>query len=253
MRKGFSKEELLFIYLAIFFVSNALIAEFIGVKIFSLERSFKMDPMNLALMGVKNLNFDLTAGVLLWPLVFIITDVVNEYYGVKGVKLLSVIAAILIVYAFLVVSAAINLAPAEFWITDPKTKINMDLAYNKVFGQGLYILAGSISAFLIGQIADAYIFQFLKKKTGTKHKWLRATFSTLISQLIDTFVVLFIAFYIGAGYDIVWVLAVGLVSYSYKFIMAIILLPLLYLIHRIIGKYLGEKDVQQMADQAISY
>ncbi len=78
------KQTRLFIILGGFFVANALIAEFIGVKIFSLEKSLGLSPVNLSFLGNTDLSFNLTAGVLLWPVVFVMTDVINEYYGRKG-------------------------------------------------------------------------------------------------------------------------------------------------------------------------
>ena len=75
------KPTKLFLGITAFFVANALIAECIGGKIFSLESVFGFKPMNLTLFGESGLAFNLTCGVLLWPLEFVITDIVNEYYG----------------------------------------------------------------------------------------------------------------------------------------------------------------------------
>jgi len=79
-----SKPTKLFIILAGIFIANALIAEIIGVKIFSLEKTLGFEPMRIRLLG-NDLSVNLTAGVLLWPVVFIMTDIINEYYGMKGV------------------------------------------------------------------------------------------------------------------------------------------------------------------------
>ena len=122
----------------------------------------------------------------------------------------------------------------------------MDVAFRKIFGQGLWIIFGSMVAFLIGQIVDVITFHRIKKATGEKKVWLRATGSTLVSQFIDSFVVLFIAFYIGADWELVRVLAIGVVNYIYKFGMAIVLTPLIYLAHYIIDQYLGEELANEM-------
>ena len=95
------KPTKLFLGITAFFVANALIAECIGGKIFSLEKVFGLAPSNFTLFGVPNLSFNLTCGVLLWPLEFVITDIVNEYYGPKAVKRISITAVSLILYAFL--------------------------------------------------------------------------------------------------------------------------------------------------------
>jgi uncharacterized integral membrane protein (TIGR00697 family) len=99
-------------------------------------------------------------------------------------------------------------------------------------------------AFLVGQIVDAMIFSKQKDKTGDRMIWLRATGSTVVSQFIDSYIVLVIAFYIGGKYDLTWVLQVGTINYIYKLGMAIILLPMLYLVHAGIDKYLGIRQTQ---------
>lgn len=248
-----NKASRLFILLGGFFIANALIAEFIGVKIFSLEKSFGLAPLNMKIFGIDGLAFNLTAGVLLWPFVFVLTDTINEYYGKRGVRMLSFLAAGLITYAFLMFYFGIRLAPADFWITTKTDSgiSDMNNAFRVIFGQGLWIIAGSLTAFLFGQLVDVTVFHFFKKKTGEKMIWLRATGSTLVSQFIDSFVVLFIAFYIGAGWDISQVLAIGVVNYIYKFSMAILLTPLIYLLHIIVDKYLGEELANEMKDYAL--
>ena len=246
------KANTLFYILGSFFVANALLAEFIGVKIFSLEKLLGISPLNLSFFGETNLSFNLTAGVLLWPVVFIMTDIINEYFGRKGVRFMSFTAAILITYAFLMVYLVMGLQPADFWIQRETGYgiINMDHAFNTIFGQGLWIIAGSLTAFLIGQLVDVYVFHFLRSFTGSSKIWLRATGSTLVSQFIDSFVVLLIAFYFGAGWDLSLVLAIGLVNYIYKFIVAVFLTPLLYLLHSLIDRYLGKELSDKLIEEA---
>jgi queuosine precursor transporter len=248
-----NKSTRLFVFLGAFFVANALIAEFIGVKIFSLEKTIGIKPFDISLFGIEHLSFQLTAGVLLWPFVFVLTDIINEYYGIKGVRMLSYITAALISYAFAMFYLSINIAPADFWIT---TKIDkgisdMNNAYKVVFGQGLWIIFASLVAFLIGQLIDVLVFHRLKKITGEKFIWLRATGSTLISQFIDSFVVLIIAFYIGAGWSLRLVLAIGIMNYIYKFLMAIIMTPVIYFMHAIIEKYLGDNLATELKRYAM--
>lgn len=246
-----TKRNVLFLVLGAFFIANALIAEFIGVKIFSLEQSLGFDPLQLRLFGGEY-SFNMTAGVLLWPVVFVMTDIINEYFGKHGVRLFSWIAAALIAYAFLMVYLAIQLVPAEFWKVRETTNgpLLMQTAYSQIFGQGLWIIIGSLVAFLFGQLIDVYVFHWVKTKTGEKALWLRATGSTLVSQLIDSFVVLFIAFYIGADWSLSLVLAIGIVNYMYKCTVALALTPMLYLLHKGIDAYLGKSLAQQMMDEA---
>jgi len=233
------------------FLANALIAELIGAKIFSLERSVGLEPTIINIWG-NELSFNLTAGVLLWPVVFILTDIINEYFGKKGVRFLSYFAVIIISYAFLMIYFAIGLKPADFYIASQQANGigDMNLAFQYVFGQGLWIIAGSIVAFLIGQFADVMTFQFIKRKTGEKKLWLRATGSTLVSQFIDSFVVLIIAFQIGQGWSWALVLGIGVVNYIYKFTVAIVLTPFLYVIHNRIDKFLGKDLAAKMLEEA---
>jgi uncharacterized integral membrane protein (TIGR00697 family) len=242
----------LFVVLAGFFLTNAILAEFVGVKIFSLEATLGISPIEWSLLGVSGtLNF--TAGVLVWPIVFVMTDVINEYYGVKGVRLISWVAVGFIAYAFMVAYVSIGLAPAGFWV-----EANRDLgvpdiqhAYAQVFGQGLWTIIGSIVAFLIGQLVDITVFRRIRAVTGEKLIWLRATGSTAVSQLIDSFVVLYIAFVLGPQkWPIPQFLAVGMVNYSYKMLAAIAMIPLLYLARRMIKSYLGDAETERLKSLA---
>lgn len=250
----------LFVILGGFFVANALVAEFIGVKIFAMEPTLGLQPFNFNLFGqVGALQF--SAGVLLWPIVFLMTDLINEYYGKKGIRLLSYLAVGLISYAFFMIYAAIQLVPADWWIGQNATKgvPDMQAAFNVILGQGLLIIVGSITAFLVAQLVDVIIFHRIKKKTGENRIWLRATGSTVVSQFFDSFVVLFIAFKLGpqlVGNVEPWswsqLMAVAVVQYAYKFMMAVVLTPLLYLVHNWIDRYLGHETATAMKEKAMA-
>jgi uncharacterized integral membrane protein (TIGR00697 family) len=248
-----NKKHLLFLLLGLFFITHVFIAEFIGVKIFSLEKSLGFQKgVDWRILGFDSLSFNLTAGVLIWPVVFLMTDIINEYYGKRGVRLLSFWAAGLILYAFFIVYTSIKLSPSDYWVQSNQAKgiDDMNLAFSLVFGQGNWIIVGSLVAFLVGQFVDVFTFQWLRKLTGSKKIWLRATGSTLVSQLIDSFVVLFIAFYIGADWPLKFVLAIGLMNYLYKFFIALAVTPLLYLVHAFIDNYLGEELANEMKAEA---
>lgn len=253
-----NKHQQLFIVLAAIFLTNAILAELIGVKIFSLEQTLGFDPVHLNILGYT-LDFNLTAGVMIWPVVFIATDIINEYFGKRGVRKVSFIAVGCISYAFLMIWLVTVLTPAQFWLDVNNqdadgNPFNVDFAFNKIYTQGLGIIVGSITAFLIGQLLDVIVFQKLRKFTGEKMIWLRATGSTLISQLVDSFVVLFLAFYLLAPENSRWeisqVVSVGTINYIYKFIVAILLTPLIYLGHYLIDRYLGQAEADRIKEEA---
>jgi len=245
------KPTKLFIFFTAFFVANALIAECIGGKLFSLESLLGIKPANFSMFGQSGLNFTLTCGVLLWPLEFVMTDVVNEYYGPKAVRRISFTAVGLILYAFIMFYLAIHLPAADFWVSSNTAGgvPNMQDAFNGVFGQGMRIIVGSLVAFLVSQIVDVTVFHRIKRATGEKHVWLRATGSTLVSQLVDSYIVLFIAF--SGKFTWQQILAIGMMNYIYKFTMAIVLTPLIYFIEGRIEKYLGHETTRRMKAAAM--
>ena len=240
------KKQKLYLVLCLIFLTNAILAEIIGVKIFSLEKYIGTDPFQLHLPYNFILDFNLTAGVVIWPIVFITSDIINEYFGKKGLKMISYLTAGLILYSFGIIYFTTTLPPADFWIAINKqssdSSFNINSAFSMIFRQGLGIITGSLVAFLIGQIIDTHTFHYLKSISGSKNLWLRSTGSTIVSQFVDSFVVLGIAFYVFGNWTWQQVIAVGLINYFYKFTMAILLTPLLYVAHNVIDKYLVHKQ-----------
>lgn len=245
------KPTKLFLGLSAFFVANALIAESIGTKIFSLEKLFGFHPASFSLFGQSGLSFNLTCGVLLWPLEFVMTDIVNEYYGPKAVRRISFTAVALISYAFIMYFVAIGVPPADFWISSgTKNGIdNMQTSFSAIFGQGMRIIVGSLVAFLVSQLVDVFVFHKIKKFTGEKRIWLRATGSTLVSQLIDSYIVLFIAF--SGVFTWQQILSFGIMNYCYKFTMALLLTPVIVLAEKRIAKYVGHDVAIKMKRAAM--
>jgi queuosine precursor transporter len=247
----FLKEHRLFIVLACFFIGNTLIAEVIGPKMFSLEKSLGMNPLDFNLFGIEHISLNFSAGSILWPIVFIMTDIINEYYGRKGVRFLTYTAVGIISYAFFMLLLTTKTAPADFWL-----KVNADIspdintAFTRIFGTSMWIIIGSLIAFLVSQLIDALFFYRFKRYTGNKMIWLRATGSTMISQFFDSFLILFIVFYIGADASQRWsfnqIAAMGMVAYTYKVLTAVLLLPVLYFVHGLIERYLGKEKAAEM-------
>ena len=209
-----TKKETVYIILAGIFITNAVVAELIGGKL------IHVGPY---LMSV---------GILPWPIVFVTTDLINEYFGEKGVKKLSVITACLIAYTFMIIYMAMQIPAVA------GDGLVSDNQFNGVFGQSLWIIVGSITAFMVSQLIDVTIFHFLKNKTGNKMIWLRSTGSTVISQLFDSFIVLGIAFWMTGKMTTEVFIASAFTGYFVKLIIAIALTPLIYLGHSLIEKYL---------------
>ncbi|MFL5745103.1 MAG: queuosine precursor transporter [Niastella sp.] len=240
------KPTRLFVFFTAFFVANALIAECIGTKLFSLEKLLGTHPANITMFGQHGLAFTLTCGVLLWPLEFVMTDIINEFYGPKAVRRISFIAVGLISYAFLMFYLAIHVPAADFWVFSRKDQgvPDMQLAFDGIFGQGMRIIIGSLVAFLVSQIVDVTVFHKIKKRTGEKYVWLRATGSTVVSQLVDSYIVLFIAF--SGIFTWQQILAIGMMNYTYKFLMAVVLTPVIILVEKRIEKYFGHELAMKM-------
>ena len=247
------KPTKLFLGFTAFFVANALIAECIGGKIFSLEKLFGFNPVSFRFFGQDNLSFNLTCGVLLWPLEFIMTDIVNEFYGPKAVKRISITAVCLISYAFVMFYGSMSVPAADWWKASRTGQgiPDMQNAFASVFGQGMWIILGSVVAFLFSQLVDVYVFHRIKRVTGENRVWLRATGSTLVSQLIDSFIVLIIAFKFGSNWSWAQVLAIGCMNYIYKFSVAVLLTPVIYLAEARIEKYLGKEVTHKMKRMAM--
>lgn len=246
------QKQQLYLLLSAIFLTNALVAEFAGVKIFSLEKLLGFRPAQIPFFYGQKIDLNLSVGVVIWPLVFIVSDLINEYFGREGVRKISLITAGMIFWSFLIVLTGTSLPEAKFWVdinqTDPAGNyFNINYAYTKIFRAGLGIIIGSLTAFLVSQIIDAYAFQYLKRLTGSKKLWLRATGSTVISQLIDSFIILFIAFYLLGNWSLQQVFQLGLVQYFYKISLAIALTPLIYISHWLIDSYLVKHTHYQLS------
>lgn len=248
------KATRLYIILGAFFVANALIAEMIGVKLFQLETALGLAKADFTLLGRPHLSFVLSVGVLPWPIVFIMTDVINDYYGVRGVRFLTLLTTVLIAFAFAVMYFAIHMPPdTGWWITSSAKQgvPDMQAAFSTIFGQGMNIILGSLAAFIVGQLVDAFIFRRIKRITGDKRIWLRATGSTVVSQLIDSVVVTYVAFWIFKGMPFTLATALVLTAYTYKLIIALLATPLVYLVHAGVERYLGKERAEAMRAAAL--
>lgn len=208
-----SRRERVFVVLAGIFITHALLGELVGGKL-------------LTAWG-----WVMSIGVIPWPVVFVTTDLVNEYYGPKAVRRLTLLAIGLIVYTFLLLAICMQVTAADI---SPVS----DAAFTEVFGQSMWIIVGSIVAFAISQLLDAGVFAFLRTRTAGRLLWLRAVGSTVVSQLIDTFVINSIAFGLPGKLDSGEVVELSVTNYGYKFLIALATLPVIYAGHGIMDRYL---------------
>ena len=234
-----TKKETLYFTLAGFFITNALVAEMIGGKLIDIGKRFSE--------GI----FIMSVGILLWPVVFLTTDLINEYFGKKAVQKLSFITASLVLYAFVVLWLAMQVDAISF------SPVN-DAAFRNVFGQSMWIILGSILAFITSQLIDVFVFWFIRTRTGEKMLWLRATGSTVISQLFDTFIVGGVGLWLPTllypdKYHFPFELYVkaSLTGYLVKLLIAVVLTPVIYFGHYLADKYLGEKESHAVIEEAV--
>ena len=221
-----NKSQWLFVFLAGLFITNAVTAELISNKLIEI-------PLNINLFGTELGPFVTIVGILPWPIVFLLTDLLNEFYGYKAVKRLSWITAILIAYCFIIVGLAIQIPAYEI----EGSSLSDDYSFNKVFGQAQMVIVGSICAFLVSQLLDAVLFKWIKSKTGSRYIWLRSTGSTVVSQLIDSYIVLYIGFVLPGSLTFSDFMTIAPTNYILKLIIAILLTPLIYLGHFLIKKF----------------
>ncbi len=224
-----TRKQWLFVFLVGLFITNAVTAELISNKLINIPISFSISNINIG-------PFTTIVGILPWPIVFIITDLMNEFYGEKAVRRVSWITAILIAYCFIIVGLSMQIPAVEI----PGSNLSDNASYNKVFGQAQMVIVGSIAAFLVSQLLDAYIFQFIKRKTGDKFIWLRSTGSTLFSQLIDSYIVLYIGFVLPGSLSFTEYMKIAPTNYLLKIVIAFALTPLIYLGHYFVKRYLNE-------------
>lgn len=227
------RRQTLFLVLAGVFIGNALLAELIGGKLFQVPTPWH--------------TFTLSCGIVLWPVVFVFTDIINEYFGRPGVRKMSFLAAAIIAYSFFALTAAGSVPAASFSPVD-------DASFSRVFFQSRWIIVGSIAAFLLAQLIDVSVFWLIRRSTGHRFLWLRATGSTLVSQLIDTFVVGFIGLHLpyrlGAqGVDFETFVNSAFSGYLFKFLIALSATPALYLVHKIVDGYLGKTEAELLIER----
>ncbi len=204
----------LFVALSCVFVTCLVLGDVIGGKAFATA----VGPVSV--------------GLILFPVTFLLTDVVNDYYGRVGARFLTLVAAAMAALAYfaLVGTAALPTDESSYF-TGPE--------YTKIFGGSSKLFIASILAFLLGQFLDISVFQYWKRLTQSRHLWLRATGSTILSQLVDTITINAIFWGGVAGKTPGWIGAKIGREYVIKLVVAIALTPVIYALHSLIERALG--------------
>lgn len=220
-----TRKEIIFMVMAGVFITSAIVAELISCK-----------QVDIGL-------YPIIAGIVPWPVVFLLTDVMNEFYGKKAVRRLSWITCAMIAFCFLAVYVAVQLPTAE-------KSFATEAEFAKLFGGSLPIMIGSIVAFMVSQLIDVWAFWFMRRLTGERYIWLRSTGSTLFSQLADSYLVLLIGFWLPGTFTMREILFFGITGYATKLVIAVGLTPLIYLGRYVIRQLLGEREADAMAAEA---
>lgn len=228
-----SRPQKLYVVCAAIFITALVIAEATAGKLFTL---FDL-PFSVVILGTRFDQVIMTAGVIAFPITFIITDLLNEYYGVKGIRFVTVLGMVMIIFEFAILQVAIA-APTSEISPVPGA------AFDVVFGATGRVIVGSLVAYIIGQLADITLFHWLRRLTQGRHLWLRATGSTFGSQFLDTFIVLTIAFYGQLSFEAI--IAITLFNYAYKFIIAVVITPIIYAAHWVMDAYLGKETAEEL-------
>lgn len=165
-------------------------------------------------------NFKIPAGLVMFPLTFLMTDFVTELFGKRQAKAMVYIAFALSIFSFALFRLVISLPGHDEQISSALESV---LSYN-----GSFVIS-SLIAYLLSQLIDIHLFTCVRKLTGEKMLWLRNNVSTLVSQFVDTLVVCFILFYWAMGMALGDVMTIALHSYVYKAMVSVAFTPLFYL------------------------
>jgi queuosine precursor transporter len=225
-----SGRQRLYVYLCAVFLTALLIGDTIGSKLFTVAIPF----------GFTTLHATLSVGAIWFPITFLLTDVINEFYGSAGARFITFVGFFMAIFAFVVIFLA-RLIPAA-----PFSPVGQD-AFDNVLGNANRIFVASLIAYLVGQLVDIAIFQSAKRLTQSRHIWLRSTGSTLISQLIDTLIVTYVAFY--GKITTAQLHQAATTSYIVKVLLAIGLTPVIYALHALIHRRMHLEEAPADAER----
>lgn len=217
---------MLFVVLVGVFVTSLVVGDIIGVKLFEVH----LGPMTAVM----------SAGMLPFPVTFLLTDILNEFYGKKAARFVTWVGFAMALFAFAIIALSVQVPWAPVTRTEGFSG-TVEGSFNNVFGGSQRILFASMVAYLVGQFCDISIFNQLKKMSANRLLWLRATGSTVVSQLIDTVVVQFVAW--SGVLSPSAIAHLIYTSYAVKLLVAVGLTPLVYAGHALVQRHLGLRPV----------
>lgn len=236
----FSTPQKVYLWLSSFSLACLLIADIVGVKLFRLpfpgDFSFTMPFFSVTYDSVTH-----TCGMLTFPVTFLITDLLNEYYGKKAARRVVWIGFAMAMFVFVVV----NIAQAmPSW--DVAFNVKQE-SFDAIFGSAKVMYVASLMAYLVGNFCDIALFGVFKRLTRGRFIWLRATGSTVVSQMVDSFIVTYLAFglgrtlFAGGGEPMPFaeIIKTAATGYTLKFVIAIGITPIIYLGHRVMRSWFG--------------
>jgi len=217
----------LFIVLAGIFSTSLVVGDIIGGKLIETQ-----------IFGTR---FTLTVGMIPFPITFLLTDVLNEFYGKRHARFITLLGFGLasLAYAFIFVAGAIPIA--EMTRSASWTGVT-EATFDNVFLGSQRMILASMAAYIVAQFVDIGVFHALKRLTTNRLLWLRATGSTAVSQLIDTVTITFVAWWGVLGLSDILTMIRS--SYTLKILIAVGLTPLVYLVHALVQRGLGIEPVR---------
>lgn len=232
-----SRAQSAYLWLAMVFIASLLVADIVGIKLFRI-------PLPFPVLGFDAIEH--TCGMLTFPVTFLLTDLVNEYYGARAARRLTYLGLAAALFVF----AVINLAQALPYLDAPYNVRREE--FDAIFGSAKIMYIASLCAYLVGQLSDIAMFGFLKRLSGGRLVWLRATGSTVVSQFIDSFVVSYLAFSLGRQLFAdpanppappSAIPAIAVTGYTLKFVIAIAITPLIYAGRAAMRRWIGVEPI----------
>lgn len=217
-----SRRQKLFLVLAATFCTCLVVGDIIGGKLVS--------------GNVLGFEFTTTVGMIPFPVTFLLTDLLNEFYGKRAARFVTLVGFSMAALAFAIIYVAAAIPISDFTRASDWTGVRED-SFDNVFLGSLRMLIASLSAYLVSQFTDIAAFHFLRRLSRGRMLWLRATGSTALSQLIDTFIINLAAWAGVLSWEVILQIMVS--AYSLKLVIALLLTPLIYAGHRLMVRGLG--------------